>query len=371
MKPRLLSHYRVRFEPPGASGEEKLVFSSERKRVVLRGHSFREFLEDVVPLLDGRHTVEEIRTGVEDVFDPEDLDASLALLSEQHLLEDAEAVGFDPEVERSREPQLNYFRELGEDPVGLHERLAGATVTVVGLGGLGAVAAAALAASGVGCVRCVDGLAVTPVDPFLTQLFDRTDVGSPRVDVIGARIAAINPAARVQPVARELETDDDAAAVVEDSSFVLGCIDPGLAAFTYRLNRACLRRQIPWCSGTVSAFEGIVGPTVIPFETACFLCYQMRAVACRDDPEDAFEDLKDQDRRKRDESSHRENLAFGAGIVGQMLALEAFKALLGMKPASSGRIVTIDFGQLATQTHVVLRKPWCPACFDEPSATAT
>ena len=72
----------------------------------------------------------------------------------------------------------------------------------------------------------------------------------------------------------------------------------------------------------------------------------------------ALADLRQQDARKADESRHRENLAFGAGIVGHLLALEAFKALTGLRPPTAGRILTVDFWSPAMREHVVLRKPW-------------
>ena len=43
MKPLLLKHYRVRYEPPDDGGEEGLVFSSEGKRLVFRWQLFNTF----------------------------------------------------------------------------------------------------------------------------------------------------------------------------------------------------------------------------------------------------------------------------------------------------------------------------------------
>jgi hypothetical protein len=50
-------------------------------------------------------------------------------------------------------------------------------------------------------------------------------------------------------------------------------------------------------------------------------------------------------------------------IVGHMLALKAFRVLLGLPAAASGRIVVFDFLESTSQRHVVLRKPWCPVRF--------
>jgi adenylyltransferase/sulfurtransferase len=112
-----------------------------------------------------------------------------------------------------------------------------------------------------------------------------------------------------------------------------------------------------------AAFEVTVGPLVAPYETACYLCYRMRAVACADEPEEEFAFQSFLDRRKRDDSATRENLVFGTTTAGQLAALEVFKELSGVvAPSTKGAIVVFDLIKLATTTHVVLRKPWCPAC---------
>ena len=42
-RPRLPSYFYVLSEPPDSRGEEVLRFVSERRRIKLKGHSFREF----------------------------------------------------------------------------------------------------------------------------------------------------------------------------------------------------------------------------------------------------------------------------------------------------------------------------------------
>jgi len=107
-----------------------------------------------------------------------------------------------------------------------------------------------------------------------------------------------------------------------------------------------------------------VGPAVHPGQSACYLCYRMRLVACAGNPEDAFAFEKYLDRRKRDDSGKRENLVFSAGLAANLLGLEVVKELTGLaEPSLVGRILTVGLTDLNIQKHVVLRKPWCPACF--------
>ena len=86
--PRIPSHYYVYCDPPDKSGEEVLHFVSSQRRVKLKGRSFSEFVQQVVPLLDGRHSFAEVLAEVNDLFRAEDLAASLDLLLAHGLLED-------------------------------------------------------------------------------------------------------------------------------------------------------------------------------------------------------------------------------------------------------------------------------------------
>jgi hypothetical protein len=91
----------------------------------------------------------------------------------------------------------------------------------------------------------------------------------------------------------------------------------------------------------------------------------MRAVACAGNPEDEFAYERFLDQRKQDDSGRRENVVFGSGLMSNWLGLEAFKELTGISaPAALGAIVVFDLLTMESTKHVVLRKPWCPACFD-------
>lgn len=360
-KPRLPSHYLLRFEPPDASGDEALVITSERRRMKLKGRCFREFITEVVPLLDGRHTVEEISAQVAETFAAEDLVASLETLASHGFLEDEDVTAAGGN--ESLEPQLNFFHEAGMDPATAHKLLSAASVAVFGLGPLGTAVAMALAAAGVGHLRLIDGERVREADALLNPQIAPADAGERRTDVVGRRAAALAPRLNTLAFTNPLDSDDDVLSIVNGADFAVSCVDRSMSNVLYRLNRACHKTGLRWTSATVSAFEGVVGPTVTPSETACFLCYQMRAVACTENPEEEFAQLRFLDRRRQDDGARRENLVFGAGIVGNMVAAEVFRVLLGLPPGLPGRIAVMDFMDLTLNKHVVLRKPWCPVCF--------
>lgn len=37
-----------------------------------------------------------------------------------------------------------------------------------------------------------------------------------------------------------------------------------------------------WCAASIEGVEGIIGPTIIPGETPCYMCYKMQTAATRE-----------------------------------------------------------------------------------------
>jgi adenylyltransferase/sulfurtransferase len=362
-RPQLPSHYYILCEPPDDKGEEVLRFVSDTRAVKIKGRSFRDFQLRVVPLLDGTHSFDDIAEAVGDLFARAELQAALSLLAEQNLLRDASRTAAHSDDGVSHEPQMNFLHEVSSQPAEVQRQLAAATVVVFGLGAVGAGASLALAAAGVGKWRLIDHLRVSPADPYLSAVYARGDIGAGRAEIVRHRLEQVAPRAPVTVQDASLETDAEVAASIAGSDFVLCCIDSGQASLAYKLNRVCLASGTPWIACDCSAAEIVVGPLVVPGRTACYLCYKMRLVAGSETPEDEFALQSFLDRRKQDDSLHRQNLVFSAGLGSHLVALEAFKQLTGvLAPVTRGRIFVFDTMQLTATPHVVLRKPWCPAC---------
>ena len=368
-KPLLPGHYSLWFDPPDDSGDEVLHIVSERRTLKLKGKAFREFKNVVVPLLNGRHTVEEIQAATSDLFRPDDLADCLELLSAQGVLVEATGIEGHQAIAARMAPQLNFFHDLmpGAD---LQARLAKATVAVVGLSGAGPAVALAIGAAGVGTLRCVDPLPVAPADIYLSPFLPLDRVGSPRPACITHALGAAAPDTRAIGDHAALESEADVHRAVAGADYVVCCLDPGQSNLIFKLNRVCLAENIRWISCAPAGAEVIVGPGVHPWHSACYLCYRMRAVACAGNPEDAYAYERQLDRRKQDDSGRRENLVFGAGLAANLLGLEVVKELTGIaEPSLVGRLLTIRLTDLSIERHTVLRKPWCPACF--PTAETT
>jgi adenylyltransferase/sulfurtransferase len=360
---RIPSHYYVYSDPPDKSGEEILHFISSNRRIRMRGRFFREFVQYVVPLLNGDHTLEQISAKVRDVFADDDLRTCLELLGTQGLLEDAAASPVPIDLDSFLRPQTNFLHEVSQDSQGVQSALMASTVTVFGLNGFGATCAQALATMGVAAIRGIDSGDVSPSDPYYSPLYSRAAVGTPRAATLNQTLQGSALPGSFSAVNGPLETEDDVLAAVKGSHFIINCLDQGEIGLAYKLNRVCLAHDLPFTTVEAAGVEIILGPTVIPKRTACFLCYKMRSVACSDNPEAEFAFQSFLDRRRQDDSMRRANLAPGCNLAAQLAAMEAVKGLTSIGGVSAqGRIHVLNLLDMKLETHLVLRKPWCPAC---------
>jgi bacteriocin biosynthesis cyclodehydratase domain-containing protein len=362
----LPTHYSVWFDPPDEAGDEVLHFVSERRSLKLKGRAFREFRQRVIPMLNGRHSIEEIETATADVFPADELRDALEVLSDQGILIGVPKDAASSEIAERMAPQLNLFHDLAPG-LTLQNSLEAATVAVLGLSGAGAGIALSLAAAGVGTIRCIDSHTVAPSDVYLAPFTSVSAVGVGRAETISELVKRAAPQVQVVADDRRLESEEELRTAIAGADIVACCLDAGQSNLIYKLNRVCLAAKMRWIACSLAGAEIIAGPAMHPGKGPCYLCYRMRAVACAGNPDDAFAYERFLDRRKRDDSSRRENLVFGAGLAANFIGIEIVKELTGLaEPSLVGRILTVRLTDLAVEKHFVLRKPWCPACFASP-----
>jgi adenylyltransferase/sulfurtransferase len=85
-KPLIPSHFSFWYEPPDESGDEVLRIVSSRRSLKLKGSLFREFNRRLRPLLDGKHTMDEVLAATADIFSADDLSGALEMLAGQGVV---------------------------------------------------------------------------------------------------------------------------------------------------------------------------------------------------------------------------------------------------------------------------------------------
>lgn len=294
--PLLKPWYRI------ARDGERVVLEYADSTLVLGGGAARQLVPALLPLLDGRHTIDELVSELGPAAAPA-VELVLAELQARGALSDGPALS----GEEPRDDTAVVLAALERDasPRGVRDALATQRALVAGDGAHAGELARVLTRSGLESVRRVS-LATAG-----------TLAGS------GVLVAA--------PSTNELELLDG-------------------------VNERALREGTPWLE--VLPFDGrqaAVGPLYVPEETCCRRCYLLRRAAASGYP-DEFWSLSSS-------TADRRMPPFLSSIVAGLAALVALRWLLRRDPTVTGTLFALELTPAMSLTaHAVYRVPRCPAC---------
>lgn len=165
-----------------------------------------------------------------------------------------------------------------------------------------------------------------------------------------------------------LEDSDALEAGIEAADFVVYAADRPVPELVDRVNRTAHRTGTPWTAGQVYGYDGIVGPSVIPGETACYECFIERALGNVPSPDRYLEYL--------DHLSEREGLASVSRrplsrVVAGYLALDAVHLLAYGVGFTTEQAIRIDGLDLSYEANDVLKLPKCDVCGPEAGPDVT
>ncbi len=242
------------------------------------------------------------------------------------------------------EGELAYYsRQLVLSEIGStgQRRLKGARVLVAGVGGLGCQLSVQLASMGVGFLRLADRDVVEMSNLQRQHLYGVDVVGYPKVEAAEMRLHNVNPFIDVEALPVSVN-DRTADGLVEGVDLVVDGLDrlsPRLA-----LNRACVRRGVPYVYGAVITHVGNVS-TIIPGKTPCLECWQGGI----------------------DEANVPTCATVGVmppaiSIIASIQVSEAVRLILGEKPRLAGSLLYFDLDDLSLEKINLAKAESCKAC---------
>ena len=132
------------------------------------------------------------------------------------------------------------------------------------------------------------------------------------------------------------------------------------------LNRISLRYRIPWMHAAVDGPCLLVGPTFIPFRSACFECLETRFLM-------NMREGASYQRYKYELAAGRVSGAalpldalFGA-LLSSLAAYETANFMLTGTNFTAGKMLSLYLPTMEFAFHDVMRMPGCPACGPEPA----
>ncbi len=250
------------------------------------------------------------------------------------------------------ERQTRFSRQLrleGVGPVG-QERLAAASVLVVGAGGLGAPVLQHLAAAGVGHLVIVDDDRVELSNLNRQVLHREADIGRPKAERAAEWVSALDAALRVESILERVSVHN-ARSLVPGVDLVVDCTD-GLPS-KYLLQDAAVLEGRPCVHGAVTAWSGQA--LFIPAGgRPCLRCLYPSI------PPPAVVQT----------CQTAGVLGAACGLVGGLMGLMAVQHLAGLA-VEAGRLLAVDARPLAITPMGFTAAADCPVCGDDPEIDAT
>ncbi len=264
--------------------------------------------------------------------------------------------------EDSFEDQVLFFNQSGGDGREVQRRIAAARVVIFGAGAVGAQTFDSLAESGLGSLRVVDDTQLTDAEVKAAAL---SNGGAKRTRAEALTARATKTAGARQSfghVPVDLDSDAEVARAVEGADCALVCIDAPAPALLRAVNRAALKTGTPWLAGQIYGGLGVVGPTVVPGESACYQCYEL----WRDAHLPNAREVVQYETRLSEMSAIRNPRAAPrplATCLAGLVALEALRLVTRQaRPQTVGRFLRVQFFEPEMTYHPIIRLPGCPAC---------
>lgn len=241
--------------------------------------------------------------------------------------------------QRSRYSRHVLIPEVGEAG---QLKLLGSKALLIGAGGLGAPAAFYLAAAGVGTLGLVDD-DVVDASNLQRQIIHTTDrVGMNKGESARVAIEALNPDVQVN-VHPFRVNKDNVLDLIADYDVIIDGTDN--FPTRYLMNDASLMARKPLVHASILRFEGHAS-TFLPYDGPCYRCLF---------PEPPPPDMAPS-------CGEAGVLGVLCGVMGNIMATEAIKVLLGIGDTLSGRLLIYDALDMTFTELKIRRDPECPAC---------
>jgi molybdopterin/thiamine biosynthesis adenylyltransferase len=312
-------------------GEYIFIFTNIR---MIKKYKLNKLAEKVLLFVIKKKEVaeEEIIKGVKESKE-EVIEIIQQFLNSGILMED-ESKLFNKNYYQRYKRQISFLGELStsaQETKIFQEKLKNARVIVFGIGGIGTWIVNGLSQIGIGEIVIVDP-DIIEISNLNRQLFFTTkDIGRYKVDVVKKKL----PDSNIITYIKKISKTEDLTEIIKGSSIIINCADnPSVEETTRIISGYCNKYKIPYSiAGGYNMHLGMLGPIIIPEETACFECF-LTAQKERDHLS-SLNKLKDIEQTG--------SLGPIAGMIANFHVMEILKFLIGKGKINKNKFAEIDF----------------------------
>jgi len=220
------------------------------------------------------------------------------------------------------------IQEIGENG---QQKLADASVLVVGCGGLGSPVLYYLTAMGIGHLGLCDGDNVSLPNLNRQILFTMEDIGKSKANTAKERLTTLNPNL-ITTVYDQFLDEKLAKSIIPSYDIVVDCLDNFKTRFI--LNDACVKTKKPLVHAGIGEFYGQL-MTIIPGKTPCLRCLFPKGVKQEDNSSPSFGVV-----------------GTTPGILGTLQAIEVMKLILNIPSFTEGILVVDTINQTMEKVEI-------------------
>ena len=308
-------------------GDNRLQLRGAEFTYTLNHELFIEVLDVIRPLLNGNHSVEEISSSGGQTYLPTTITFLLKMLRANGLLQEGNVPPPAPLKSEDlvrHEKLIQYLSHFVSNPVGSLALLKGAKVAVMG--------------------------SLSLKISIQHSLYDNGIFPSPDIQ------------ADIDTLSNDFDSRFNDS--IKNLDFLVVCQETPDPKLFRKINSICLENGVRWIRVALEGTKAFLGPTVIPHQSACYICYERRVSSniSELDNHQAYRNLL-----ASSESPSNEGL-FPAmnSVIGGQVALEVVRLISGFAPPKTiGRFYEFNATSPTVVGHEVLRVPRCPACISK------
>jgi bacteriocin biosynthesis cyclodehydratase domain-containing protein len=349
------------------------VFHSEGEdNIWLRGALVGRILPQLLPLLNGTSTLEEIITRL-GADQRKDIVTVLRLLKERRIVEEGDVklpLEFPTGYLDYHAEQIRFLSHFHNEQYQAQAHLFKANVTLIdNQTSYGDQLANSLAGSGLGGLKLIKSadLAHQSLDELEapTALAETLAHTAPYTKVSAHRWGYewLEAATQVAPPLGTPASYQSFEPLLNDASLLVVLTEGYSSHICDVVNEIALKKGIRWLSLSLKGSNLILGPAILPRATACWRCYQSRvwANATREENPEMLQRF-DEHYHATAQTSQYGLMAAVSQIVAGLGANEIIKAITLYSTALYGRVQVYNVATSQTHQADVLRLPRCKAC---------
>ena len=224
---------------------------------------------------------------------------------------------FDTQIFNRFEKQI-ILKKIG---VSGQKKILSAKVLIIGLGGLGCPLVTYLAGSGVGKIGIVDHDKVEISNLSRQTIFNSSDIGKLKVDLVKKMINKMNREIKVITFKEKIQSNNLERVL---NNFNIICDGTDNFKTRYLINDYCVKKKKILISSAISKFDGHLMKFDFSKKGPCFRCF--------------MPDIPDLENNCQSEGI----FSPVAGIMGTLQANEVLKTILNKKEDLNGQLIIFD-----------------------------